>query len=189
MELRELIIENAVALFQTHGLRFTMQDVARRLHIAKKTIYACFESKQDLLCAMLDDGFASIQADKRAVLESDLPLIEKLRKTMIAMPVQYQILDFRMLNELDEKYPAVYARLVEHLEDNWEPVTALIEQGIEEGLIRPVPVAIVRQIFTASIESFLSSDTLRKENISYSEAMEQLMDIIMLGIREDIHDH
>lgn len=188
MELRESIIECAVELFSTNGLRFTMQDVAKRLHIAKKTIYGCFESKQALLCAMLDEGYARIQADKKAIMESDLELCEKIRKAMVAIPDQYSVLDFRMLAELNEKYPDVYERLVMHLENNWEPVIALLEQGIRQGEIRPVSIPLFRQMFTASIESFLNNDMLSKENLSWNQALEEMMDILMDGVRKRVNN-
>lgn len=183
-----MIINAAIELFRAVGLKFTMQDVAESLHIAKKTIYAEFESKEELLNAMLDSGFEKIHAGKKAVMESDLPLCEKIRRTMIAMPDQFLYLDFRRLSELDEKYPRVYLNLKKHLETGWEPVTALIEEGIRSHVIRPVSIPLIREIFTASIESFLHTDTLIREDIAYSDALDTLMDIIMNGIREDRTD-
>ena len=36
MDLREQILDTATQLFRTHGLNFTMQQVASSLHISKK---------------------------------------------------------------------------------------------------------------------------------------------------------
>jgi AcrR family transcriptional regulator len=132
MDTGRQIIEEAIRQFQDMGLRFTMQDVAQALHISKKTIYSAFASKEDLLIAMLDAGFEEIHKDKRAILESNMDLCDKIRTAMIAMPDQYQVIDFRMLSELNEKYPKAYACLVSHLENNWEPVTALLEEGMKQ---------------------------------------------------------
>ena len=185
MDSRELIINAAIELFRAQGLKFTMQDVAESLHIAKKTIYSEFESKEELLIAMLDSGFEKIHADKRLIMESDLPLYEKIRRTMIAMPDQFLYLDFRRLNDLEEKYPRVYLKLKEHLETGWEPVTALIEEGIRNHVFRDISIPVIKEIFTASIESFLRTDMLMKQDISYADALDILMDIIMNGIRKD----
>lgn len=188
MELRKEIIDTAIRLFETDGLHFTMQKIATEMHIAKKTIYAIFPSKESLLCAMLDEGFAHIQEDKRQIMESDLDLSEKIRKTMIAMPERYSLLDFRRLNDLKEKYPGAYDNLIMHLEADWEPVVKLLEEAEKEGLIRHVPVSVFKAVFTSSIESFLFTDILQKENISYQKGLEELMDILMTGIRKDSYE-
>lgn len=58
--MREKIIDTAIEEFTKHGLKFTMNDVAKELGISKKTIYTIFESKQDVLggnCRPVRPGF------------------------------------------------------------------------------------------------------------------------------------
>lgn len=188
MELKQSIIETAIMLFAREGLHFTMQEIAAEMHIAKKTIYTVFPSKESLLCAMLDEGFSSIHADKKKIIESDMDLIDKIRTVMIAMPDQYQLLDFRKLNDLHEKYPAAYERLIMHLEEDWDPVIRLLETAASEGRIRPVSIPLFRMIFTSSLESFLFTDTLSREKISYQQALHELMDILISGIRKEAYE-
>ncbi|MDO4415860.1 MAG: TetR/AcrR family transcriptional regulator [Erysipelotrichaceae bacterium] len=189
MDKRTVIITQAIELFRDKGLHFTMQDISDELHIAKKTIYTMFQDKEDLLCAMLDEGFGEIHEAKKEIMEKeDMGLIEKIKAVMIAMPSQYQVLDFRKLNELEDKYPFAYERLKKHLEENWEPVFVLLDEAEKQNLIRHVPHTLIREIFTASIESFLSTDILEKEGISYYPALNELMDILMYGIRKDSYE-
>ena len=49
----EEIIVSATRQFEKQGLKFTMLDVAKDLHIAKKTIYQFYPSKEELLIAMV----------------------------------------------------------------------------------------------------------------------------------------
>ena len=60
MDLREQILDTATQLFRTHGLNFTMQQVASSLHISKKTIYTVYPGKEALLMDMVDLLFARI---------------------------------------------------------------------------------------------------------------------------------
>ena len=53
---REEIVQEAIAQFQKNGLKFTMNDIAASLHIAKKTIYQFYASKEELLSAMGEEG-------------------------------------------------------------------------------------------------------------------------------------
>lgn len=180
MDLRSQVIKTAESLFQKSGLRFTMQEVAAVLHISKKTIYTVYPSKEELLLDMVDDLFADIHREKSELMAASAPIEERIRAVIVALPEQYRALDFRLLDTLDEKYPAVARRVREHLETNWEPTIALLEEGIAEGRIRPVPIPILRRMITASIENFLAGG---ETQASYADTLAAMIDIIMNGIR------
>lgn len=180
MDLKEQLVTAATALFQTEGLRFTMQEVADALHISKKTIYTVYPSKEALLLDMVDSLFADIHRAKGELMASPDPVEERIRAVIVALPEQYQTLDFRLLDELEEKYPSAARRVREHLESNWEPTIALLEEGMAAGRIRPVPIPVLRQMITASIECFLTGG---RDGTSYAETLEAMIDIIMNGIR------
>lgn len=180
MDLRKQIIEAAAELFKTEGLQFTMQEVAAVLHISKKTIYTVYSSKEALLIDMIDELFADIHRTKAEIAASLDSIEERIKTVIVALPEQYTAIDFRMLNEIDEKYPTAARRVREHLETNWEPTIALIEEGIASGRIRPVSIPVLRQMIVASIESFLTDD---KNGNGYADTLGAMMDIIMNGIR------
>ena len=181
--LRSQILDCTTGIFSRIGLKFTMQDVAREMHISKKTIYTEFSSKEELLTAMLDRGFGDIQARKMEVLSSNLPPQRKLREVMIALPDDYMSFDFGQMDHLEEKYPATAARLAFHLENNWEPVDRLIHQGMEEGWLRKdLDLTILKISFSATLQSFLLRTDLERNGIAYTDALNKFMDILMEGI-------
>ncbi|MBR4162479.1 MAG: TetR/AcrR family transcriptional regulator [Solobacterium sp.] len=184
MEIKEQIILETMHQFETNGLKFTMQDVAHGLHIAKKTIYQFYPSKEDLMTGVLDYAFEKIQEDKRKIIDMDMPITDKIRTIMIAMPDQYNLLDFRKLSDLHEKYPKVDERLHMHLESNWEPVIQLLHQGMEEGKIKKIDIPVLQAMITSGMEYFLSTDVLKNNQISYHDALNEMMDIIMKGIEQ-----
>src|SRR5438034_11043666 len=65
---RQRIVEAARAHFFSHGFRsVTMDDLAEELAISKKTLYAHFPGKVDLLEAVLADKFAGVEAALKEV--------------------------------------------------------------------------------------------------------------------------
>ncbi len=187
---REMILEAATAEFQEKGLKFTMQDLASDLHFAKKTIYLEFPSKENLLIELVESGFAKIHEEKAKIIAQDLPIEEKIRRVIIAVPDQYKMIDFRQLEELDSKYPAVSEHVRKHLVSNWNPTIELIRQGIREGKIRNINIPILEIMLTTSFQQFISTDDLVQAGISHHEALVAMMDIIMSGLisREDEND-
>ena len=51
MELKEQILEEAMRQFNRDGFDFKMDDLAKELHISKKTIYKHFKNKEDIFCS------------------------------------------------------------------------------------------------------------------------------------------
>ena len=169
-------------LFRRDGLRFTMQQAAAMMHISKKTIYAVYPSKEALLLDMVDDAFTRIHARKQRILDGPGTLAEKLRAVIIALPEEYTALDLQQMDLLDEKYPRVAARVREHLETGWEPTLALLEQAMGEGVIRRVSLPVLQRMISASIEDFLADRTLDAQGISYTDALDEMISILLEGL-------
>ena len=83
---------------------------------------------------------------------------------------------------LDEKYPRVAARVREHLETGWEPTLALLEQAMGEGVIRRVSLPVLQRMISASIEDFLADRTLDAQGISYTDALDEMISILLEGL-------
>jgi AcrR family transcriptional regulator len=182
-KLDALVRTQAMQLFRQQGLHFTMQQVAEPLHISKKTIYTVYPSKEALLLDMVDHAFADIHRCKQEILAGSGTLQEKLRAVIIAMPTEYAALDLQQMKELDEKYPVVAARVRSQLENGWEPTMALLEQAVAEGIMRPVSLPVLRQMITASIESFLADRSLAESGVQYVAVLEEMGKDYVLGTK------
>lgn len=183
MELRENIIEGTIVVFNQKGLKFTMDDIARQLGISKKTIYTVFSDKESLFYAVVDYMFDSIKESEQSVLRDEsLSTLEKIRKILGVMPEGYKEIDLRQLYLLKDKYPKIYKKVEERLETGWESSIQLLEQGISEGILRPIPVALIKMMLEAALEQFFQRDILIRNNLTYTEALEAVVGILIDGI-------
>ena len=185
-EMREKIIDTAIEEFTRNGLKFTMNDVAKALGISKKTIYTVFESKQDVLMAIAD-RYARDFTDMRQEIEADTELdtLEKLERLFWAIPTKYYNIGLSRIFELAQKYPKQYKYLMEAVSQGWALAEQYLEKGIREGKIRkniskPVVMAMIR----GTVICFLESDILYKNGLTYEQGKEEMVQIIMKGIRE-----
>lgn len=183
MDLREEILKGTLHAFNQKGLKFTMDDIASLLKISKKTIYTVFQDKEELFLAMVDYLFDSIKESERVVLENDeLDTVEKVRRVLGVMPEGYRDVDFRKLYLLKDKYPRIYKQVEFRLETGWEATIELIEKGIAEGSIRPIKIPILKTMMESVLEQFFQRDILVQNNISYQEALDEVVDILIDGI-------
>jgi AcrR family transcriptional regulator len=89
---RAEILTAAAELFRARGYRATtLDELARRLGISKKTLYGHFRSKEDLLAAifhrtmsLVEDGLAAIRASRAAPAEQLREVIRHQIRTVVA---------------------------------------------------------------------------------------------------------
>lgn len=98
------------------------------------------------------------------------------------MPEGYREIDFRQLYILKDKYPEIYRQVENRLETGWETTIALLEQGMEEGVIRRIDIPILKMMLEASLEQFFQRDVLLRNKISYTEALDEVVNILVDGI-------
>lgn len=183
MERREIILKGAVKEFNEKGLKFTMDDVAKSLGMSKKTVYTVFCDKETMFFAMVDYMFDSIKAGERRIMKNkSLSTQEKIRQILTVMPEGYRDMDFGQLYLLKDKYPAIYQQVEMRLETGWESTIELLEQGMEEGVIRRIRIPLVKIMFEATMEQFFRRDVLIQNHISYADALCEIVEILLDGI-------
>lgn len=183
LELQEQILEETLKIFNEKGLKFTMDDIAHDLGISKKTIYTVFKTKEQLFLTMVDYIFDGIKESEQQVMgNDDLDVISKIRSIFKVMPERYSEIDFRQLYQLKDKYPKIYKKVEKRLETGWENTIALLEQGMEQGVIRNVHIPIVKMMLESTLEQFFQRDVLVANHMTYQEALDEVVDIIMDGI-------
>ena len=53
---------------------------------------------------------------------------------------------------------------------------------MEEGVIQPIKIPILKMMMEATLEQFFQRDILIRNNISYAEALDEVVNILMNGI-------
>lgn len=183
MELKDRIIDAVIDEFNEKGLKFTMDDIAKRLGISKRTLYTVVQDKEALFLEAVDIVFGAIKESEREIVEDQsLDIVNKLRKILIVLPQKYKAIDYRQLYGLQSKYPRIYAKIEERLETEWEPTFQIMEQAMDEGRIRRISQPVFKAIFSGTIEYYISRRELIDSNITYEEALQQMLDILFNGI-------
>ena len=83
---------------------------------------------------------------------------------------------------MKEKFPTIYRKMEERLETGWEGTLQILKDGMKEGVIRPVNVVIIKTMLEATIEQFFQRDILIANQISYKDALDESVRILVDGI-------
>ena len=69
MTTEEKLYEATFALYQENGVKFTMDELANRLGISKKTLYERVRSKEELVARAVAYYFDAVEREQRAIRE------------------------------------------------------------------------------------------------------------------------
>ena len=182
-QLRLRIYEATIEEFREKGFKFTMDDMARRLGMSKKTIYQVVRDKESLFFDTATYIYEQIKKSEQAVMDDDrLTTMEKIKAILIAMPDSYSELDWRQIYQLENSYPRIFARVRVMMEQQWDNTIELLRRGMNEGVIRNVPIPIVKTMFEAALEKYMETTVLIDAGLSFEAAVNGTLDILMKGI-------
>lgn len=185
MELKEMIMEATLDEFNEKSLKFTMDDVAKRLQISKKTIYSLFEDKEALFLETVDYCFAAIKAEEKKIQDVEaMDIVEKIKRILIVLPERQKNIDWRQVYVTKEKYPRIYEKIEKRIETEWDSTIELLEEGIRIGRLKAFSIPVFKIMVESSIEGFLRSSALIDNDISYEKALTEMIDMLMAGIEE-----
>ncbi len=177
------IVEATIEIFKVKGIKFTMDDIAGKLGISKRTIYETVSSKEEILSLIVDTVFDMIKMRESEILNDDnLSDVEKLKKTLIVLPTSFETIDYSRIYEVKKAYPNVYEKLVYRLENDWEPTNKLIEKCIAKGEIKHIRLHTIKTILIGSIRDLLDSDYMYTEHVGYQDTLEEIIEIIFEGL-------
>ena len=182
-DLKIRVAEAAMKAFNEKGVKFRMDDVAAMLQMSKKTLYKLYDSKEKLVLKAVDLGFGAVMESKQAIIDDpDIGMVEKIKRVIIAMPDRYQTVDWRRLYEFRDSFPEAYARIQYYLQNNWEGTIDLVKKGIEAGFVRNINITVFRCMLESAFQSFIGNTALMDAGVSYEDALNSMIDIVMTGI-------
>ena len=182
---RQRIVDAARLHFFSHGFRsVTMDDLAEELGISKKTIYAYFPRKFDLLEAALADKLTDVEATLKEVTRAhpdDFPAT--LRKLLAGTQRELDEIKPPFVRDMRQKAPEVF-KLVERRR------AALIQRymgkffvdGQRLGMVRKdVPAKLIIEILLAMVQSIMNPPKMEELGMMPKEGFTGILKIVLEG--------
>ncbi len=137
MELRDRILEQAIFLFKTYGIRsVTMDDIAQRLAISKKTLYHHFKNKSNIV---KESMLIILKEDKCCIEEittNSRDEIEEVVKMNANMRQILREINPAMIYDVQKYYPEAWKLYDDFKNYIHERIARNLKQGIQQGVFR-----------------------------------------------------
>ncbi|WP_284141375.1 TetR/AcrR family transcriptional regulator [Virgibacillus sp. LDC-1] len=172
---------------QAKSMKFTMDDLAKRLGISKRTLYEHFSSKTDILDAIIDSTLTEFDEKTDAIIQDrQLTLLEKIKRTITVVPSFNEFYDWKILEQMKKSYPTQWIRVDKAL-NQWDALRELIEEGIREGLIENHNVSLLIKLIIDATNSTLDRQFFLENRLTVSEALDEIVDVLLFGIIKKEH--
>ena len=186
---REQILAAARRCFIENGYHPTrMDDIAKAAGLSKGGVYFHFKSKQDVFNSLVDEEFAQSMAFLQAVNDGDRPIGEKMQR------IGQHFLDyfkqapdaprfFVVMGEMALRDEVVTQKLVQMQTTFIGEVTKLVEQGISEGIFRPVDPGTVAALLKAFVDGVEGLNAIGYP-LDVPKYLAASLDLLLEGLRK-----
>lgn len=181
--LRNRIMREAMKEMNEHGVRFTMDDLARRLGVSKRTLYENFSSKEEIIGFILQNALAEIKEKREAILkDNQLDAREKFKQIMAVRSSLCAESTDRVGIEIKKCMPEQWKKVEADIEEVWEVLENLIHEGEKNGSFRPVFFPAVRVMFKGAFYEFANHNFLLQHKVTMKEMIAFMTDILLFGL-------
>jgi AcrR family transcriptional regulator len=180
--MRARILQAVVDEVKEKGIKFTMDDLAGRLGISKRTLYEHFSSKVEILETIIESTIKEFDDKTDAIIQNpDLTLLEKIKSAIIVVPKYDEFYDLQILEQMKKYYPKQWER-INHSLSEWEPLKKLLEQGIEQGLIKNQNIELLMRLIIDATNLTLDRQFIWENKITVEEAMDGIVNVLLFGM-------
>lgn len=187
-KLKTRIIQAFIEETRNNGIKFRMDDLAKRLGISKRTLYEIFSSKVDILDSIIDLTLSEFDEQTRLIIDNpEFTLAEKIKKTIVVLPKYNEFYDLRILEQLKRFYPEQWERVNREL-NQWNDLKALLEEGIQSGIIKDMNIDLLMKLIIGASNITLDRQFFLGHSISVTESIEIIVDVLLSGILTEKND-
>ena len=178
----EKILAAAKTIFIEKGMDGArMQDIADNAGINKALLHYYFKSKEKLFEVIFKEGAEKLFSKINSILNSDLPLFEKIRlfsNEYAEIISQNPYLPLFLLNEMNKQPHSFLENIFGKNQPTFENLVKQIDKEIKKGTIKPVsPVNLVINMISLSIFPFVAKPVFQRimnlDPLQFSTIMDQ----------------
>ena len=183
--MKERILAEAEQLFWKYGVRsVTMEDIAKRLGISKKTIYQHFSDKEEILYQVITDKTVRNQSEMDCRVVEGLNPVEEILYMLTMMQKHAGQVSPNLLIDVQRHYPQAFALFRRYKEEYIiQFILENIQKGISLGLYRSdLNPAILARLRVEQIELAFNNTIFPTDQYSMLQIQHELMHHFVRGM-------
>jgi AcrR family transcriptional regulator len=189
LELKNRILTAARDEFYIYGFsKVTVDEIANKLGMSKKTLYKFFPSKDELVREVVRMVIKEMEACRCNVMaHDDIDFVEKLKQLMKYVGIQYSKMSRHLIEDLEKNAPSIWKEIAdyrtEHIQKNF---SALLKEGAAHGVFRiDVDDDLILLIYSNVIRNIINPEILTQLPYSAAQVFDAAIKILFEGMLTD----
>ncbi|MDP4278743.1 MAG: TetR/AcrR family transcriptional regulator [Bacteroidota bacterium] len=179
-------IHKALDVFRYEGLRLSLDEVADKMGVTKKTLYNHFQSKDVLLCQCVQSLMVDLRDDLHTIFSGG-NTIGNLREAFAEIDRTFGHLSPIFFYDMKKMYPDYFC--TEHTKGFGffrEDVLENLKKGIQEGLYRDnLDVDFISEYLTYATFSFYFNKLITTNHVAVNDFFRTTVEYNLLALVSD----
>ncbi len=183
--MKERILAEAERLFWKYGVRsVTMEDIARKLGISKKTIYQHFSDKEQILYQVIEQKTGRNQSEMNCMVTETANPVEEILSVLNMMQKQADQISPNFFIDIKRYYPQAFTLFRQYKEGEiMRSILENIQKGVSQGLYRSdINPAILARLRVEQIELAFNNEIFPTDQYSMHDIQAELMHHFVRGM-------
>ncbi|XEQ95118.1 hypothetical protein SCACP_40210 [Sporomusa carbonis] len=164
------------------GIKFTIDSVAARLGISKKTIYQYYPSKDELITSIIDAALADVETQRNRILTGEGDFVSKLTAIVTLEPRLFGKINYWIMDDIKRWRLSEWERIMSFRRERTHYIAQILEEGIASGHVRPINTRVAARMLLSTVGDFLEYNFLAENNLTFTDALKELNDIFQYGV-------
>jgi AcrR family transcriptional regulator len=180
------IVAAARRHFFAHGIRsVTMDDLAAELGMSKKTLYAAFPGKREVLRAVLEEKFGSLEAELSDATErASRDVLGALQRLLACMRHHTQEIQPPFVRDIRREAPEFFALIEERRRRLIQRhFGRIFEEGRKAGIIRrDIPARLMIEMLVGVTEAIMNPPKMAELGLTPQEGYLSIVTVMLEGL-------
>lgn len=183
MDYRQRITAAFKELAMAQGIsRVTVDELAERTGISKRTIYRYFNNKEEIIVSVLEDFMSTIERKVDQAIAFSGDPVEKILNVIKVIPENVGLFFPMALRDLQKYYPHLWEKVEHFRAGKAELIIESILLNDETASFRKINPKVFTTALLASIRAVLNPAFILENNLNLEETVEGLFTIFLHGI-------
>lgn len=189
LKMRKRILDYALQQFAMVGYsKVSTAQFSADLKISKSTFYKYFQSKEELLHAVIDEFYQDFEQEIQEIINDDkFDITEKVQSFLLSVRKRFGQLHVSVVEDMRRAVPEAYEQMEKRRRSLITgTLLGLFEQGIRDGLLRAdVPPIIIVNVLIQSMEYLEHPEVIGEMQYGFAEMFQHVFSVIMEGSLSD----
>lgn len=188
--MKNKILMAAAQEMNHRGMKFTIDQVATKLGISKKTIYQYYASKDILITEIIAMALADVTGQEKDILaDKDRAFAERIKGLILLEPKSFGKTNDWVMEDIKRSRPEDWEKIEQFKYERMLVLSEFLEEGIVLGLVPKMNTKVAARLLLGACRELSQYDFLVENNLDFRQARQLLTDIFLNGILRGNGNH